>query len=88
MPPSLLSSVTLNVSPGMLPNSVLASLGTWYSTTDWNSSNAFAGLGLTMVKRTLESHGGRVWVERPAGGGAAFRFTLPVEDAPAPPAEG
>ena len=45
------------------------------------------GLGLAICRAVVGLHGGRVWVERPAGGGAAFRFTLPVEDAPAPPAE-
>jgi len=32
-------------------------------------------------------HGGRAWAERIAGGGIAFRFTLPVEEAPAMPPE-
>lgn len=45
------------------------------------------GLGLAICRAVVGLHGGRVWVERPAGGGAAFRFTLPVEAAPVPPAE-
>lgn len=45
------------------------------------------GLGLAICRAVVGLHGGRVWVERPAGSGAAFRFTLPVEDAPAPPVE-
>ena len=34
------------------------------------------GLGLTIVKGIVDAHGGRVWAERAAVGGAAFRLTL------------
>jgi signal transduction histidine kinase len=36
------------------------------------------GLGLTFCRLVIEAHGGRIWVEDGAGGGAAFCFTLPV----------
>lgn len=36
------------------------------------------GIGLSTVKRAVESWGGRVWVESRPGEGAAFYFTLPL----------
>jgi len=35
------------------------------------------GIGLTLVARFAELHGGRAWVEEREGGGAAFRVFLP-----------
>jgi len=45
------------------------------------------GLGLSICRAIVRLHGGRAWAERVAGGGIAFRFTLPVEAVPAMPAE-
>ena len=41
------------------------------------------GLGLTICRGIVTAHGGRMWAENRPGGGAVFRFTLPL--APPPP---
>jgi K+-sensing histidine kinase KdpD len=38
-----------------------------------------AGLGLAICRGIVQAHGGRIWAENRPGGGAVFRFTLPME---------
>ncbi len=40
------------------------------------------GLGLTIVRRIVERHGGKVWARSSHGQGAAFFFSLPAGDWP------
>jgi two-component system sensor histidine kinase KdpD len=38
------------------------------------------GLGLTICRGIIEAHGGRIWAENHSGGGAVFRFSIPLTE--------
>ena len=42
------------------------------------SSDAGAGLGLSIARTFVEAHGQRIWVDDAPDGGARFWFTLPT----------
>lgn len=39
------------------------------------------GIGLSICKKIIERHGGKIWIEAQAKPGCCFKFTLPIESA-------
>ncbi len=86
------SEVRVEVSdrgPGVSPENVERVFDKFYRVREGEGGGV--GLGLTICRGIVSAHGGRIWVEPRPGGGALFRFTLPLESGGAgavPPSEG
>lgn len=70
--------------PGIPAGQEEAVFGRFYRATPAERSDAGAGsgLGLTICRGIIAAHGGRIWAEARAEGGAAIRFTLPLVGPP------
>ena len=70
------SSVEVSISDtgtGIPEQKLIDIFDTFYTTKDQGT-----GLGLSVARTIIETYGGKIWAENQAGGGAVFRFTLPL----------
>jgi C4-dicarboxylate-specific signal transduction histidine kinase len=65
---------------GLAPLPVPAAIETFFTTKKQGT-----GIGLSISRRIIESHGGRLWACANAGRGATFQFTLPTDVAASSP---
>src|SRR6266550_6320886 len=70
--------------PGLLPEDRERVFGAFERGVNAATHAPGSGIGLTLVARFAELHGGRAWAEEREGGGASFLVWLPSGDAPAP----
>jgi signal transduction histidine kinase len=63
---------------GIAPDDQSALFNEFAQTEDGRHAAEGTGLGLTLSKRLVELHGGRIWVESEVGKGSTFTFALPL----------
>ena len=59
--------------PGILPDKAEQMFEPFFT-----SKAGGMGMGLSIARTIVESHGGRIWAEHRRGGGAIFRFSVPL----------
>lgn len=79
--------VTVEDYGGGLSDAELARAFAKFHHGDMPAGGTDLGLGLAICRAIVRLHGGDAWAERVPAGGTAFRFSLPLEDAPAMPPE-
>ena len=67
--------------PGLPPGDPSRLFEKFYRAGD-SASRMGAGLGLAICRGVVQLHGGKIQAENRPGGGAAFRFSLPLEGGP------
>lgn len=81
------AAVTVEVAdrgPGLVPGDETRVFDKFYR---HRPGQAGTGLGLAICRAIVEAHGGRIEAENRPGGGAVFRFSLPLAELPPAPAE-
>lgn len=63
---------------GIAPADQAALFNEFAQTEDGRRAAEGTSLGLTLAKRLVELHGGRIWVESQVGSASTFTFALPL----------
>ena len=71
--PDMVEVAVSDSGPGLAPEVAGRLFETFVST-----KPSGMGVGLSICRSIVEAHGGRLWAEPNPGGGAVFRFTLPI----------
>lgn len=74
--PDGFAKVTVTDSGSGIPEEQMAQLFQPFFTTKATGM----GVGLSISRTIIESHGGRIWAEPASGGGTCFAFTLPIDE--------
>jgi two-component system sensor histidine kinase KdpD len=64
--------------PGIPPRDLERIFDKFYRVLGHARETGGTGIGLAVCRGLIEAHGGRIWAENRPGGGAIFRFTLPL----------
>ena len=64
--------------PGLIPGDEELVFEKFYQASSGSARGV--GLGLTICRSIIEAHAGNIWAANRPGGGATFRFTLPLEE--------
>jgi two-component system sensor histidine kinase KdpD len=80
--PGVLAVSVRDEGPGLPPGAERRVFDKFQRGHDEGAQSGF-GLGLTICKAIVEAHGGNISARNLPGGGAEFRFTLPLNAAPA-----
>ncbi len=64
--------------PGIAPDEVDKLFEKYYRGRMITSERGL-GLGLAICRKIIDAHGGKIWAENREGGGASFKFTLPLQ---------
>ena len=75
---NLLAVEVADRGPGCPPEALPRLFDPFYRVDKRGPRPAGTGLGLAVAKGLVEAHGGRIWAENRADGGARFVFTVPV----------